>query len=837
MLTIVASMVVLPTGNAQLLMYRPQFIFAAVSPDPVGIGQPVLIVTWTSEMAMPADNDPESGAPGGRECWTGMSLTITDPDGNTQNINMPPSDPVGANYYAYTPDKSGNYTVVTHIPGQWKNRTAALPYGSSSWQIYPAGSYYFEPADSNPVTFTVQDEQLQGVPGVPLPTEYWTRPINGYNREWAQIAGNWITGTRDDPYITTPDTAHVVWTEPYFYGGIAGGAFESNSFYEGTSYEGKFSGATIIGGILFYNENLASSSSYTSVVARDLRTGEVLWRLNNSRVGDSVIYDYESRNQHGLHPYLWSGNSILDPFSGTELFRYINVPSGSTAIGPNGEYLKYVFGGPTSGNTITERPTTNVTWLALWNFSTPLSMTGITSAELAYYYATGELVGTNYDQWRPVGKTHNGTLGYSWNVTVPSGLRACTSNIAVLDDRIIAGEGWMQFGIASPYEKFNLWALSTKAGSRGNVLWNTWIKPPVHNMTLQFNGATHCSLADGIFLVRVKEARTWMAFDIDTGAYLWTTSEPEPEWMMYSSDAQFYDGKFYTGGYGGEIFAYDAATGDRLWTAAVDNEGLESAYVRSPISLQIYDGKVFARSQEHSFTHPYYRTWRVYCFNATTGDRIWDLNGGWSAAAFSDGFMAALNYYDGLVYGIGKGPSAATVGASPKISTHGSSVMIEGMVTDVSAGTKSNRIAPRFPNGVPAVSDESMTAWMEYVYMQKPKPADATGVEVVISVLDPNNNVYEVGRTTSDADGFFKLAFEPLVPGEYTVIATFEGSESYYGSHAVTAINVEEAPAATAEPTPTPAPMTDTYVLGLGTAAIIAIVVIGIVLILMLRKR
>jgi hypothetical protein len=135
------------------------------------------------------------------------------------------------------------------------------------------------------------------------------------------------------------------------------------------------------------------------------------------------------------------------------------------------------------------------------------------------------------------------------------------------------------------------------------------------------------------------------------------------------------------------------------------------------------------------------------------------------------------------------------------------------------------------------MSDESMDEWMEYVYMQKPKPADATGVDVVIEVLDPNNNYYEVGRTTSDADGFFSCAFEPLVPGKYTVIASFEGSESYYGSHAVTAINVEEAPAATAEPTPTPAPMTDMYVLGLGSTAIIAVIIVGLLLFLLLRKR
>jgi hypothetical protein len=135
------------------------------------------------------------------------------------------------------------------------------------------------------------------------------------------------------------------------------------------------------------------------------------------------------------------------------------------------------------------------------------------------------------------------------------------------------------------------------------------------------------------------------------------------------------------------------------------------------------------------------------------------------------------------------------------------------------------------------VADESVGEWMKYVYAQFARPTDAVGVEVVISVLDPNNNFYEVGRATSDEDGFFKLAFIPEVPGEYTIIASFEGSGAYYGSHAKTAISIEEAPAATPPPTPTPASMADLYLVPGITGTIVAIVVVGLVIILMLRKR
>jgi hypothetical protein len=202
-----------------------------------------------------------------------------------------------------------------------------------------------------------------------------------------------------------------------------------------------------------------------------------------------------------------------------------------------------------------------------------------------------------------------------------------------------------------------------------------------------------------------------------------------------------------------------------------------------------------------------------------------------------DSVIAMYSSYDQLIYAIGKGPSAMTVSAAPKVSVEGDMVLVEGMVTDVSPGTDDLAITMRFPNGVPAVSDEDQGEWMKYVYAQFARPADVTGVEVTISVFDPNNNSYEVATTTSDASGFFSAEFEPEVPGKYTIIATFEGSGSYYGSFAETAISVLPVPLPTATPTPSPAPLTDLYVTGFGAGMIIAVVVVGLLLFLLLRKR
>ena len=100
----------------------------------------------------------------------------------------------------------------------------------------------------------------------------------------------------------------------------------------------------------------------------------------------------------------------------------------------------------------------------------------------------------------------------------------------------------------------------------------------------------------------------------------------------------------------------------------------------------------------------------------------------------------------------------------------------------------------RFPNGVPAVSDESMTDWMLYVYKQFERPANVEGVEVFVKILDPNGDYYSA-RVTTDSKGRFSHMWSPAVVGEYEVTATFEGSESYYAAEETTTFGVDAAAA------------------------------------------
>jgi len=227
--------------------------------------------------------------------------------------------------------------------------------------------------------------------------------------------------------------------------------------------------------------------------------------------------------------------------------------------------------------------------------------------------------------------------------------------------------------------------------------------------------------------------------------------------------------------------------------------------------------------------------------NATDGTEIWSISSyvtefTTTSYAIADGYATWFNSYDNSIYTVGRGPTKTTVEAPKAAITLGGSLVITGTVVDISAGTKQNQQAINFPNGVPAMSDASMTEWMGYVYQQKPHPTNSTGVVVILTVTDANNNTREIGRTTTDASGTYSFQYTPDIPGKYTILAQFDGTNGYWPSAAETAFAVDPA----AEPTPPvqiPAEQSGTYVMYAAIAIIITIVIVGAVIILVLRKR
>ena len=87
----------------------------------------------------------------------------------------------------YTPDQVGTYTLKFEYAGQtytWNS--------SSSERIYT--NDVFGPARKT-ITFEAQQDPLpEPISSYPLPTEYWTRPIEGENTNWWTISSNWLGG-------------------------------------------------------------------------------------------------------------------------------------------------------------------------------------------------------------------------------------------------------------------------------------------------------------------------------------------------------------------------------------------------------------------------------------------------------------------------------------------------------------------------------------------------------------------------------------------------------------------------------------------------------------------
>ena len=197
------------------------------------------------------------------------------------------------------------------------------------------------------------------------------------------------------------------------------------------------------------------------------------------------------------------------------------------------------------------------------------------------------------------------------------------------------------------------------------------------------------------------------------------------------------------------------------------------------------------------------------------------------------------NSYDNQIYAYGQGPSTTTVTTPDFGVTTATPITITGTVMDTSSGAQEQAVAANFPHGLPCVSDASMTQFMESVYMQQPEPHNVTGVPVTFSALDSNGNYRTIGSTTTNGLGDYSFTWKPDIPGNYTLYATFAGTQSYYGSTASTGFYASS-PAATAAPAATPLTglaSNTTLMYGI-VAIIIVIIIIGAVLVmLMLRKR
>jgi outer membrane protein assembly factor BamB len=847
-LTIPAILATLPIVGAHDPPWEvPTWCYISVTNNPIGVGQTTYLFFWLNHFPRTA-----IGAYGDR--WT-FTVEVTKPDGSIETLGPFTSDPVGTGFAPYTPAQLGTYNFVAIFH---EHTLTGEPFPPGTSGLYFGTPYVndtYLASTSDPFQLTVQEDPIEAWEEPPLPTEYWERPINTMNREWDVLAANWLAGaaqnvgpTSNFNYGTGPESAHIMWATPFWAGGIMDKRF-GDIGYQTAHYSGlSFEPPIILNGKIYYN---VGSHPREGWYCLDLYTGEELYFHNTtgpvtgvlgtqemsgpafdpegSISGESLafgqIYNYDSPNQHGGFPYLWSTSHptepntwmMFDAYSGSYICSIENVPSwASSALvyGKEGSILAYNL------------DTTN-NLLQCWNTSR------------AIWYR--EQWNTNqYWMWRPyLNYTFGGIYGYSLNVSIPD---VQGSMLAVREGQFVIG-GTSGKHNDTYVEQGNLWALSLKPGEEGTLLWNKTFTPP-----LGVPDTAECLFGagimtgptvdpeDGVFLFSQSITRERWGFSLDTMEMLWGPTEPEASMNYYGMEENIYDGKLFSYGYSGELIAYNITTGEKLWTYTAKQEGFESPYGNYPIGIAcIADGKIYLTSSEHSPTQPLWRGSYLRCIDANTGTELWKINnwglgsGSGASTVIADGYIVSLNAYDNRIYCYGKGPSATTVTGPETSVPLGEEVLIQGTVTDLSAGTKQGEQAARFPNGVPAVADEYMSEWMEYLYMQQSCPESYTGVPVKLEAFGEDGSYIDIGWITSDPYGNFKYTWAPSDEGLYTIMATFEGSDSYWGSYDATGLSVGSAPEPSGpiEPEePAEAPLITTEVAIIVAAVIVAVAVI-----------
>ena len=826
------SFIEIPDTSAATYTSYP---FIGATPNPVGVGQTVLLHVG---MLTPLNNVVDG--------YLGLKVEIVGPDNKTTLLDCPKTDSTGGTGVVFVPNQVGNYTLTTIFPQQ--NATSS---GVFTNNVYNA-------ARSDSIQLVVQEEPVAYYPAFPMPSEYWTRPIDSQIREWYSIAGQWLRAPEGfyTPYNDAPSTAHILWQRPLGedQGGLVGGMDltdqryfpeGTDSFENGDAYEGRWPVQFIIAGILYYCP-FETGIPDQPVVAIDLHTGKELWTkvfMNNQRPSFTQIIDWKCFNNDGAFMYLGfsttagTGNTVLsfyDAYSGNWRYNITNVPGGTTAYGAVGEQLRYSIGNV--GNS------TNRIWnMTQWN------NTYVVSAGKEGMSASwgSQVRGVVYNS------TTRPNHGYDLNVTIPELRGSSTPSILKIfpNNRMIGG--------VVNSTMVNLWGLNLNKskGAIGTLLFNnTWNAPSQWlegNITVSGFSGGWCAWGekDNVAVLFGKENRVHYGFSLENGNFLW---EAAPENYLNAWDdslsvaRMIANGRFYSTSISGIVNCYDVKDGKLLWTYSAEDPYTEEQFSNNwwLRPMFVTDDYAYFGHLEHSANNPRPRGAPFICLNVTSGEVVWRIDGAfrqsrWGGRAIlGDSIIATQDTYNQQVYAIGKGPSKLTLTA-PNIGVpQGTSVIISGTVSDVSPGTNDDAIKMRFPNGVPAMSDASQSDWMLYVYKQFTMPASAAGVDVQISVVDANGNFRNIGTATTDISGAYNLQWTPDIPGRYTVMATFAGSGAYYASFAQTAIGVDAPPV-----TPTPSPIADTttaadlYLLP-GIVAIIVAIAIGFAItIIVLRKR
>lgn len=802
---------------SQPIPQRTTIAALSINPYPdVGVGQVFLVNPWVVPAPLSA-----------LQCYHDYTLSFTAPNG-TAFVYNGDSEAEGTTFQTFACDAVGNWSIYFSFPGDY----ASLPCSITRIITVTAASV------------------PEGYPDTPLPTtQPLTFPINIQNRQWITIGGPWLQSYFNashgayNEWTTTPTTAHILWNLPAYdntggYIGDQGGiTLDSPSYIDiqngsGNPIFGSTFSSPITGissgscySISVIMDGRGYSTSGGNITCFDIQSGQKLW----SDPGASFSYG----DQNGA-------TLVLDYFNSTNFIRYdattgaINTnvvwsPAGSGLV-PN--YLSYPI-----AITLSSSTSTTAGVYATNQFMTDWTVTGTSNsiASRVNWNITDNVPGDSNGITTPIGTTYT---------QLQSGVVACSDQVN------------MGLGISSDatyYYAFNLTNGQTVAAVY--PLYNPAIPDDYLNFEGPASGSGYGLLYDASVYLGNGYLQTYFAINVLTGAVAWhsqPTDYPWGEFNAYTPDCSG-DNMIFSLTYNG-IYAINATNGDIVWHYIDPDYSNEVPYSSSiagtePNNLNLTAGQVYssfefgatggtgggagsdsvlyAPNTEHSPTF-YYRGWGLSAINCTTGQLLFKILGDYGSPVIADGVMVATDTNNGETFGFGVGNTTTTVAAANQVTTAGQGDLLSGTVLDTSTAQ---------PNTA-AVSDASMTTWMEYLHCQQPFPHNDTGVAVSLSAVDPNGNFVNIGTATSDLTGQYSIGWTPTISGLYTIVASFGGSQSYYESSAITSVYVNSAPAAAATSAPAASVINYTNAIIYAVIAIIIAMIIAVaVAILILRRR
>ncbi len=835
-----ANLGTLPAG------VTPQYTLETVAylslrPDPVGVGQSVLVNVWCS--------------PGMYHAFamTNYFVDIKAPDGTTTTVG-PFNTYVGdaTAWFEVIPDQVGTYQFKFHYPGMY---IPAGQYwdapGSETGGFIGPGKYfnlgasvYYTGDETEWQNLTVQQNMVASFPQQPFPTNsYWNRPINPMWRTWGLNIGDYPFNTvyyypggrvlypsnyKFTAYVQAPNSAHVLWKRTLDAIGPAG--MLGGYTYDYSLAPNAGTPSIIYAGRCYqtFTKVFENGTQATVLQCYDLRTGEIYFeRPISTMTTQGAFGPATTAVAPTMIEYMAPGTNYA--VGSTSIARDTLADQGwaISLIALPGGYL-YKF------NPATGEITANC------------SLSPLTSAT---YYMPGYALGIqNLGNSIPADQRYRlinfTTFGNSNNFAsrIASNISYPLSSLGVVDYEagLAAVCSW-----ASPPGPQWCIGVSIQACDivSGELLWTY-----TTNDTVSQNAQSPSSFVmDHGKLAYGGHGRHWVCFDGRTGKLLWTSEKTEYPWGAWfpyntaSFDINETTGVIITSTYEG-VYAIDWADGKILWHFGTANFAVpyEGPYDAEPFFTgQISaDGKIFAYNGEHTASYPRDRGWSMYAINGTTGELVWKIHNPMVPGAVADGYLTASNSYDGYMYVFGPGKSTTAISVSPEAVAQGSIIHIKGTVMDLS---------PAQPN-TPCVSKDSMTLQMESIHMQMPQAGvwgneTLTGVPVTLTAIAADGTVTDIGTvTTNGYYGTFGSSWTPPSQGEYTIMASFAGDESYGSSSAATTFTVGAAAASpTAGPSgssaPTAGEVASQLMTPLAIAVVVIIIAIAIVGVLILRKR